>query len=137
MLKGGLIKPGQLIDYEQFSNLHELYKYLMNEKEFAVALEITTERLWGIKNGGRTRILKGVQGELVRIKGMQKTDLGKACIEMLNKYKELGLEKAQAIKETEEMLGISPEVLLKAMKDYEAEQKKREAVQNEGVAIGG
>ena len=76
LLKGGLIKPGQLIDYEQFSNLHELYKYLMNEKEFAVALEITTERLWGIKNGGRTRILKGVQGELVRIKGMQKTDLG-------------------------------------------------------------
>ena len=56
---------------------------------------------------------------------------------MLNKYKELGLEKAQAIKETEEMLGISPELLLKAMKDYEAEQKKREAVQNEGVAIGG
>lgn len=55
---------------------------------------------------------------------------------MLARYNELKVPKTQAIKNTEEVLGMSPEEMLKAMKAYKAEQKKREKPRNEGIAIG-
>ncbi len=92
-------------------------------------------------SGERARILKSrinefIQEEIKEIKELQKTNPNGACIKLLARYKELELPKTQAIKNAEEILGISPEEMLKIMKDYQAEQKKREAVQNEGVAIG-
>lgn len=55
---------------------------------------------------------------------------------MLARYKELNVSRNQAIENTIQVLGVSQEALLEIMKDYQKEQKKREAVQNEGVSIG-
>lgn len=109
----------------------------MNEKEFAEMLGISTEDHYRMKHGGKARILKGIQSELVRIKEKPKIDPQGACVEMLNKCNKLGLTSRQAIKNTEEMLGISPEEMLEIMQDYQAEQKEIKAVANEGATIGG
>lgn len=134
LLRSEQIELGQLINYAQFSNLYAPYKYAMNEREFAGALEITGSGFYGMKHGGKVGVLKNTQKELERIKEKQKIDAQGACIEMLNKYKELGLTKEQVIKKTGLMLGVSPEEMLKAM-DYSIEQEQAMATQNEGIAI--
>lgn len=126
LLRIGKIEPGKLINYAEFLDFHSLYKYLTNERGFAEMLEIGTVDLRRMKNGGKARVLRSVQNGLKRIKEKQKIDPQGACIEMLNKYKELGFEREQALRNTEEMLGISPEVLLKIMQDYQAKQKEEE-----------
>lgn len=93
-------------------------------------------------SGGRARVLKSrinqfLQEEIKEIKKEKETNLNGACIKLLARYNELEVPKTQAIKNTEEVLEITPEEMLKAMKAYKAEQKKREAVKNEGIAIGG
>ena len=137
LLTNGLIEPGQYMNYEQFLRLYSSYKYLMNEQEFAETLEINIGRLWRIKKGAKTKILKSIQADLERINNIRETDLKKACIEMLNKYNKLGISKKQAIEKTVIVLGISPEVLLKIMQDYQAEQKRVKVTQNRGVILGG
>lgn len=137
LLRIGKIEPGKLMNYEEFLDFHSLYKYLTNENGFAEILEIKVVDLHRMKHGGRARVLKSVQKELERIKEKQKVDPQGACIEMLNKYIELGLEKGKALQKTEETLEITPEELLKAMQDYQLDQKKVEAEQNEGISIGG
>lgn len=137
LLTNGLIEPGQYMNYEQFLRLYSSYKYLMNEQEFAETLEINIGRLWRIRKGAKTKILKSIQADLERINNIRETDLKKACIEMLNKYNKLGISKKQAIEKTVIVLGISPEVLLKIMQDYQAEQKRVKVTQNRGVILGG
>lgn len=136
LLRSEQIELGQLINYAQFSNLYAPYKYAMNEREFAETLEITGSGFYGMKHGGKVGVLKNTQKELERIKEKQEIDAQGACIEMLNKYSELGFEREQALRNTEEMLGISPKEMLKIMQDYQAKQKKVEVVANEGIAFG-
>lgn len=136
LLRIGKIEPGKLINYAEFLDFHSLYKYLTNEREFAEMLEISTDALHRMKNGGKARVLRSIQSELEKIREKQKTDPQGACIEMLKKYKELGFEKGQALRNTEEILRISPKEILKVMQDYQAKQKKVEVVANEGIAFG-
>lgn len=68
---------------------------------------------------------------------MQETNPNGACIKLLARYQELDLPKKQAIENTIQVLGVTPEVLLEIMTNHQAGQKKIKSVQREDIAIGG
>lgn len=60
-------KPGQLIDYQYFLQLYELYKDTIGEKQFANVLEINDENYYSIKNKRtENRNIKKLQNRINR-----------------------------------------------------------------------
>lgn len=131
------VRPWQLIDLAKFLELYEPYKEKTSKSHFGNILEV---EYYNLKNGEKARVLKSRIDEFLKeeIKGIEKlkeTNPNGACIKLLARYNELELPKKQAIEKTEKILEMSTEEILKAMQDYQVEQKKIEKTQEEGIAI--